>query len=167
MSYIGHSFSVSCSTLLSNVHLSGGSLLSLSAPSGCRSHCVPCCPSVSISASRRCLRRTPFAALHHSTYGFCTLIPGSFYTSSPFQGSSAYPQTWKPLHTSKSIVLYTAQVLPSLQILCKMWQEVSGIIFEHGESSRGRNLVLTYLCSLYQVQSCAERGKESIGICLG
>lgn len=153
-------FAVQCS-------LRWGSLLSLTAPSGCRSHCVPCCLSVSISASRRCLRRTSFEAIHCSTYGFCTLIPVSFYTSFPFQGSSAYPQTWKPLHTSKSIVLYTAQVLPSLQILYKMWQEVLGVIFEHGESSRGKKLVLIYLCSLYQVRSCAERGKEGTGNCLG
>lgn len=116
---------------------------------------MPCCLSVSVSASRRCLWRTPFEAIHCSTHGFCTLIPGSIYTSSLFQGSSAYPQTWKSLHTSKSIVLHTAQVLPSLQILYKMWQEVSGIIFEHGESSRGKNLVLIYLCSLYQL--CRER----------
>lgn len=108
-------FAVQCSPLCGEPPVSHCS-------SACRSHCVPCCPSVSISASRRCLWRTPFEALHCSTSGFCTLIPGSFYTSSPFQGSSAYPQTWKPLHTSKSIVLYTAQVLPSLQILCKMWQ---------------------------------------------
>lgn len=167
VSSIGHSFSVSCSTLLSNVHFAGGasclSLLPLAAGvTVC--HVVYLCPS---QHPEGCLRRTPFEAIYCSTYGFCTLIPGSFYTSSPFQGSSAYPQTWKPLHTSKSIVLYTVQVLPSLQILYKMWQEVLGVIFEHGESSRGKKLVLIYLCSLYQVRSCAERGKEGTGNCLG
>lgn len=161
VSSIGHSFSVSCSTLLPNAHLAGGaSCLSL----------LPLAAGVTVChVAYLCPSQDPEDVcgghpLRLSTYGFCTLIPGNFYTSSPFQGSSAYPQTWKLLHTSKSIVLYTAQVLPSLQILYKMWQEeVSGIIFEHGESSRGKNLVLIYLCSLYQVWVVQREKRKALG----